>query len=74
MCCSFNLTANHSKHILHTNYDHPTILNNKTIVLMNKFNKHLRKGNLMIDNVFELYKNDGAGYIFSVSIKMHGYW
>ena len=71
-CRSFNLTANHRREILHSTCGHPSRWNDKTIVLMDELATQMRKGKVMMDNIFELMDYDDNGEICSV--KYRGVW
>lgn len=71
-CRSFNLTSNHCQQILHSIPGHPARWNDKTIVLMDNLENRMRKGQIMMDNVFELFEYDDNGIICSV--KYSGVW
>ena len=68
-CRSFNLTCNHRRQILHTTLDHPTRWNDKTIVLCDKLAIGMRRGELISDNVFELYDKNDRGDIIKVKYR-----
>ena len=71
-CRSFNLTSNHRKQILYTTCGHPARWNDKTIVLMDELATQMRKGKIMMDNIFELLDYNDEGGICSV--KYRGAW
>ena len=71
-CRSFNLTANHRREMLHSTSGHPSRWNDKAIVLIDEFATQIRKGKVMMDNVFELMDHDDNGE--ACSVKCRGAW
>ena len=65
-CRSFNLTCNHRREILPTTDGHPARWNYKTIVLYDELARGLKNGELLTDNIFELFEQDATGGILKV--------
>ena len=65
-CRSFNLTCNHRREISDTTGGHPVRWNDKTRVLYDELARGLKNGELLTDNIFELFEKDATGGIIKV--------
>jgi hypothetical protein len=57
---TYNITVNHRRRILSTTRGHPARWNDKTLCLFDPFMSKLHSGEILDDNVFELYAYYGA--------------
>ena len=58
---TYNITVNHRRRILSTTRGHPARWNDKTLCLFDPFMSKLHSGEILDDNVFELYAYDANG-------------
>jgi hypothetical protein len=63
--CTFNLTCNHRRRILHTTRGGPGCWNNQTMVRFDAFLTNVRDGRILTDK-FELLSYDKEGNVISV--------
>ena len=71
-CRSYNLTCSHRRKFLHATPGHPERWNDKTIVRFEKLAKDFKNGEIMQDNLFELW--DRSGSVELIKVKYRGAW
>ena len=64
--CTFNLTCNHRRRILHTTRGGPGCWNDMTMVRFDTFLTDIRAGKILADNEFELLSYDKEGKVVTV--------
>ena len=69
---TYNITVNHRRRILSTTRGHPARWNDKTVCLFDPFMRKLHSGDILDDNIFDLYAYNGTGQI--VKQRYRGCW
>jgi hypothetical protein len=68
---TYNMTVNHRRRILGSTRGHPGSWNDKTVVLFDTFIRGIKRGDILNDNIFELYEmQDGE----VLRVKYRGVW